>query len=105
MPLAAIFVPTLGHAAGVEAGMLAASAALGVATTVSGVRAHGRRSVWLPVLLGLAVWAASLAGWTRPLPEVAPTVLGSLLVAGGLVVSARLRHVAACRSCGCPAHE
>ncbi|HEV2149386.1 MAG TPA: MerC domain-containing protein [Longimicrobiaceae bacterium] len=104
MPLAALFVPVVGHATGVEAGIMLASAALAVATTVYGVRAHGRRAVWLPVLVGFAVWAASLAGWTEPLPEPATTVLGSLLVAGGLMRNARLRHAASCRSCGCPAH-
>jgi hypothetical protein len=104
MPLVALFVPVLGHATGVEAAILLVSAVLAAGTTLYGVRAHGRRAVWLPVTAGLALWAASLAGWTQPVPEPVTTVLGSLLVAGALVVNARLRHEASCRSCGCPAH-
>ncbi|HEX2191266.1 MAG TPA: MerC domain-containing protein [Longimicrobiaceae bacterium] len=104
MPLAALFVPVLGHSTGVETGILLVTAVLAAAALRSGVRAHGRRAVWLPVAVGFAIWSASLAGWTQPLPEPATTVLGSLLVAAGMVRSARLRHEAACRSCGCPAH-
>jgi len=103
-PLAALFVPFLAPATEIEAGLMLVSAALAIGVTFSGVRVHGRRTVWIPVVLGIGVWGASLAGWTAPAPEPATTLLGSLLVAGGMVRNARLRHAAACRSCGCPAH-
>ena len=105
MPLVALFVPVLAVGSGVETGLMVASAALALWAARGGVRLHGRYAVWIPVLLGLGVWAASLAGWTRPLPEPVTTTLGSLLLAGGMVWNARLRHEAACRRCGCPAHH
>lgn len=105
MPLVALFVPLLAPAHGLEAVLMGASALLAAAVTRGGVRAHGRRAVWVPVLLGTAVWGASVAHAAGPLPEQATHVLGSVLLAGGMVWNARLRHEASCRSCGCPAHS
>jgi hypothetical protein len=42
------------------------------------------------MLAGLVLWAAHAAG--------------GVLLAGGMIWSARLRHCAACHHCGCPAH-
>lgn len=104
MPLLALFLPVLAPAHGVEVVLMLASAALATGATLAGVRAHGSRAVWLPVLAGLAVWGAGLAGWAAPVPEPAVTTAGALLLAGGMVRNARLRHAATCHSCGCPAH-
>ncbi|HEX8274912.1 MAG TPA: MerC domain-containing protein [Longimicrobiaceae bacterium] len=105
MPLAALFVPFLAPAHDLEVVIMLASAVLAAALTRGGVRAHGRRAVWIPLALGVAVWGACVAHVAAPLPEPVTAVLGSLLVAGGMVWNARLRHEAACRSCGCPAHH
>lgn len=105
MPLVALFVPVLAPAHEVEVVFMAASALLAAVLARGGVRAHGRRAVWVPVLLGSAVWGAGIAhlgGWV---PEQAAGVLGGVLVAGGMAWNARLRHEASCRSCGCPAHH
>jgi hypothetical protein len=104
MPLATMFVPFLAPAHELEAVFMLASAALALALVRGGVRAHGRRAVWLPVLLGIAVWGAGIAHLGGPLPEPVTTVVGSVLLAGGMFRNARLRHEAECRSCGCPAH-
>jgi hypothetical protein len=105
MPLATLFVPFLAPAHELEAVFMLVSAALALALTRGGVRAHGHGAVWAPVLLGIAVWGASIAHLGGPLPEPVTTVLGSVLLAGGMVWNARLRHEAECRSCGCPAHH
>lgn len=104
MPLVALFVPFLAPAAALEAGLMLVSSLLALGVTFTGVRAHGRGAVWAPVLLGTAVWAASLAGLAAPVPEPVAVTCGSVILATGLVWNARLRHEAACRSCGCPAH-
>lgn len=105
MPVVALFVPFLAPAQELEAVFMLASGGLALAVTRGGVRAHGRRAVWAPVLLGLAVWAASVAHLAGPLPEPVAVVAGSVVLAAGMVWNARLRHEAACRSCGCPAHR
>lgn len=50
------------------------------------------------VTAGAAVWAASLLGWFEPMPEYLTSPVGSLLLAGGMLWSARL-----CRSGACEA--
>lgn len=51
---------------------------------------------------GVAIWAGSLLGWFHPLPEFATSPVGSLLVAGGMVWSARLCRAASCEVGGGP---
>jgi len=104
MPLVALFVPLLAPAHELEVVLMGASVLLAAVLARGGVRSHGRRAAWVPVVLGTAVWSAGVAhlgGW---LPEQAASVLGSVLLAGGMAWNARLRHEASCRSCGCPAH-
>ena len=105
MPLVALFVPFLAPAHELEVVFMGVSAALALALVRGGVRAHGRGAVWVPVLLGTAVWGAGLAHLGGRIPEQATGVLGSVLLAGGMVWNARLRHEASCRSCGCPVHH
>lgn len=45
---------------------------------------------------GAAVWMASLAGWLAPLPEPLMSASGSLMIAAGLLASARICKVQRC---------
>lgn len=54
--------------------------------------------VTVPVVLGAVVWAASLLGWFEPLPEFVTSPVGSVLIAGGMLWSARLCRSGACRA-------
>jgi hypothetical protein len=92
----------LGHRG--EAVVQATSAVLAAMMAWSGIRAHGRRAVLAPMLAGLVLWSApALAGWTGAAETLAHAA-GGVLLAGGMIWSARLRHTAACHHCGCPAH-
>lgn len=105
--VAPVLVSTLPFVAAthaLEGWLLAASAALAVASLATSWRLHGRRAVWLIAAAGFAVWITSVAGWLEPLPEAATSPLGGLLVAGALFWNGRLRHQAACGPCSCPAH-
>jgi hypothetical protein len=101
--LLALNLPALAADEELERVLFAVSAAFALAATVRGVRRHGRGRIWIPVAGGIALWAASLAGWLAPLPEAATSMAGSLAVAGGLLWNGRLRHLAVCPGCGCPA--
>lgn len=102
-PLVVSLLPAAGAGERAEPWLLAAVLAVAALALRTELRAHGRRRVLVPAVAGFAVWAASLAGWLEPAPEALTTTLGSLLVAGGMAWSARLRHAATCRDCGCPA--
>lgn len=104
-PLLVTLLPAFARGAAFEIGLLALSAALAVGAVVWGLGSHGRWVVLVPILGGLAFWAASLAGWLAPVPEPVATPIGSLLVAVGLVWNGRLRHRAVCPGCGCPASK
>lgn len=103
-PLLLVAAPALapGHAA--EAMVQAVSAVLAAVMAWSGIRVHGRRAVLGPMAAGLVLWCApALAGWTGA-AETAAHAMGGVLLAAGMIWSARLRHEAACHHCGCPAH-
>jgi MerC mercury resistance protein len=103
-PVLVMAAPALALGHGAEAVVQAVSAALAALMAWSGIRAHGRRAVLAPMAAGLLLWAApALAGWTGAAETLAHAA-GGVLLAGGMVWSARLRHRAACRHCGCPAH-
>lgn len=92
----------LGHAG--EAVVQAASVVVAALMAWSGMRVHGRRAVLAPMIAGVAIWAApTLAGWEGAAETLAHAA-GGVLLAGGMIWSARLRHRAACHHCGCPAH-
>jgi MerC mercury resistance protein len=103
-PVLVMAAPAMALGRGGEAVVQAASAVLAVLMGWSGIRAHGRRAVLAPMGVGVALWVApALAGWTGAAETVAHAA-GGVLLAGGMIWSARLRHRAACNHCGCPAH-
>lgn len=103
-PALVAFAPALAVGESVELALLALSAVLAVGLVALGVRVHGRAAVWLPVVAGCALVAVVHSGWTV-LPESLLTAAGSVSIAAGMIWNARLRHAAACKGCGCPAHE
>jgi hypothetical protein len=103
-PVLVMAAPALALGRGGEVVVQAASAVLAALMAWSGIRAHGRRAVLTPMIAGVALWAApALAGWTGA-AETPAHAAGGVLLAGGMIWSARLRHRAACHHCGCPAH-
>lgn len=103
-PLLVMAAPALALGHGTETVVQAVSAVLAAVMAWSGIRAHGRLAVLAPMLAGLLLWAApALAGWTGAAETLAHAA-GGVLLAGGMMWSARLRHRAACHYCGCPAH-
>ena len=102
-PLVVSLLPAAGAGEAAEPWLLAAVLVLATIALRTELRTHGQRRVLVPAVAGFAVWTASLAGWLEPAPEGLTTTLGSLAVAGAMVWSARLRHAATCRGCGCPA--
>ena len=103
-PVLVMAAPALAPGRGGEAVVQAASAVLAALMAWSGIRAHGRRAVLAPMVAGLALWGApAMTGWTGAAETLAHAA-GGVLLAGGMIWSARLRHDAACHHCGCPAH-
>lgn len=102
-PLVVSLLPAADLGEGAEPWLLAAVLAVAALALRTELRAHGQLRVLVTAAVGFALWAASLAGWLEPAPEAVTTTLGSLVVAGAMVWSARLRHSATCRDCGCPA--
>lgn len=103
-PLLVLFLPSLHVGEAAELWLFAAVVPIAAATLWRELPTHRSRVVLAPVAAGLALWAASLAGALEPLPHEVTNTAGGLLVAAGMVWSARLRHRAACRSCRCGAH-
>ena len=102
-PLVVLVLPAAGVHGPVETAVKLASAALALSFGWSGVRAHRRPAVLVPVMLGLALWVASSHA-VGLLPETIGSALGGVMMAAGLGWSASLRHRAVCGACACPAH-
>ena len=84
--------------------LLAFSAVVATLALVPGIRVHGRKEVFLPVMGGLALWGAALAHWLHPLPEPLVSSVGATAVAAGIFWSARLRHRVSCVACDLHGH-
>lgn len=97
-PVFVVAAPAVADYPGIEVGLMIVSAAIGVAAGAGGVRLHGEARVWLPIVVGLALW---LAGMISQLPahEQLLTVTGGLMLAGGLFWNGWLRHRTTCASC------
>jgi len=104
-PLLVLLSPTFHMTPAVEYAVMGAAALLAIAFLAWGVAAHGRAVVWIPVIAGLVVWIGGEATFGHSAGGLWLHVAGSILLAGGLIWNAFLRHEATCRDCGCPAHE
>ncbi|MXW01954.1 MAG: MerC domain-containing protein [Holophagales bacterium] len=97
-PVLVAVAPALALSEGVERAVWAGTVLLGA--VMLGLGPGGRnRVVFVTFVGGAVVWAASLAGWLQPLPEIATSAAGSLILAGAMVQSARVCHASACAVC------
>jgi hypothetical protein len=102
-PLLVMVVPAAAVGSAAERLLWGATSILALGFLAWTVRAHRRGWAALPVVGGLALWGAGLFDLV-PASETATTVAGALLVSGGMMASAWLRHRRLCRDCGCPVH-
>ncbi len=101
-PFVAVAVPVVAFGPAGEWVAFTISAVLAVWAVRTTARVHGLAVVWLPVAMGLVLWATSLLGLAsiRGEPEWAAG-LGGLILAAGVVWSSRLRHRRVCSSGRC----
>jgi drug/metabolite transporter superfamily protein YnfA len=104
-PLLVLAAPALALSEGSEALAKGASAVLAAGVVAAGVRLHRRAVVAVPVAAGIGVWAFAVTLHDVAALERLWTAAGGVLLAGGMVWNAQLRHAATCRSCGCGAHR
>lgn len=101
-PVAVALSPALAVGKTAEWALLGLTVALVAWAIPAGLRRHGN---WGPVALvgaGLALWVVSLLHLIHAVPEELTTVLGSVTVAVGLFLNARLHceaPEAACSAC------
>jgi hypothetical protein len=101
-PLLVVFFPVLELGEAAERLLMLATATVAAAFLTWGVRAHGRRLVWVPAALGMALWAGGDHFLSHSAPGLAAHLLGGGVLAGGLLWNAVLRHRTHCTDCGCP---
>ncbi|MCE2558651.1 MAG: MerC family mercury resistance protein [Acidobacteria bacterium] len=97
-PVLVVAAPALAVSGSVERAAWAGTVLLGAVMLLLGP-ARKSAAVILAFAGGAALWAASLAGWLEPLPEVVMSSAGSLTLAGAMVLSARACHAASCSAC------
>ena len=98
-PVFVMVAPALALSEGVERAVWAGTVLVGAAMILLGP-ARKKAAVVLTFAGGAVLWAASLAGSLEPLPETATSAVGSLSLAGSLVLSARTCRADACAECG-----
>lgn len=97
-PVLVAVAPALALSEGVERAVWVGTVLLGAVMLALGPGGRNR-VVMLTFAGGAALWAASLAGWLEPLPEIATSAAGSLILAAAMVQSARVCHASACAVC------
>jgi hypothetical protein len=105
LPVLVLVSPVFHLNPAVEYAVMATAGVLAALFLVWGVAAHGNRLVWVPAMVGLAVWIGGEMTLGHSHAGLGLHAIGSTLLAGGLIWNAWLRHEAACGDCGCPAHE
>ncbi len=97
-PVLVLLAPALALSEGLERGVWLGTVLLGAVMLGLGP-ARSRFSVVSTFLAGAMLWAASLAGWLEPLPEPLTSAVGSLTLAGALLLSARVCRMHVCEAC------
>jgi len=89
-PVLVVVAPMLAPTPRLEWAFFAVSVALvsGAMLQASGVSGRMPRA-WIPIMLGLGIWAGSLASWFEPVPEAVSTVIGAMMVSAALLWNAR----------------
>ncbi|CAN5847786.1 hypothetical protein BH23GEM3_BH23GEM3_12370 [soil metagenome] len=101
-PLLIVLAPALAPTKATELALIALTVVITGGFLTHSTRTHRRLAPWLVAAGGLGIWLASVLDLFQPIPEVATTVLGSLIVAGALIWNSRLLHPDICPSCSCP---
>ncbi len=97
-PFLMALAPALALSEGIERAAWGATVLLGATMLFLGpARRHAK--VIIAFAGGAALWAASLAGWLEPLPEVLTSATGSLTLAGALFQGVRICQSGACAIC------
>jgi len=96
-PVLAVSAPVLFSSPALEWGFLSATVLLAAAAFGSGIGTHGDIRPLLPLVVGIAVWSASLAGAFAPITEELTTMAASLTAAFGMLWNSRL-HCASTRT-------
>lgn len=98
-PVLAVVAPVLAENHLVELALMGTSLAMGLSLAHGGIRRHGNRWIWAPVVLALVLFTGSAAGLVEGFAEQLATVGGSLSVLAVLGWDARLRWSCNCRDC------
>ena len=99
-PVIVSVAPGLGLPHEIEWGMLAVAGAFGLWTALTVPERRGLRLV--AVLLGVAIWTASLSEFLHPLPEAVGSSIGAILVAASLLHASFCCRERDCEVCGDP---
>lgn len=102
-PALLVVAPALAESAALELALVGGSLAFAVWAALGGVRRHGERRVWIPLLIGVLLLLASRTGAAAGEGEEILTALGSLALLAGVLWDLRLRRRCACSGCGCAA--
>ena len=97
-PVLVAAAPALALSEGVEQAVWVGTVLVGAVMLVLGP-ARKNAPVILTFGAGAMLWAASLAGWLEPLPETVTSAAGRLILAGALVLSARVCQAGECPVC------
>jgi uncharacterized membrane protein len=100
LPVLVIIAPAMVPHPQVKLAITFAAVAVAVAVLARGIRAHRRRVVWFPALVGIALWAAGHTVAGEGTGELLLELVGAVLIATGLMWSGRLRHGATCGAVG-----
>jgi hypothetical protein len=98
-PALVLVTPALALPEAGETAVKAITTAFVAAAGWAGYRVHRVGDVPLLLAAGIAVWVATLAMGLHGGAERAATVAGALLLAGGMLRNATLRHRATCSTC------
>ena len=97
-PVLTALAPALALSEGAERAIWLGTVLLGATMLFLGP-ARKRPMVILVFVGGATLWAASLAGWLAPLPEVATSAVGTLTLAGALFQGVRICRAGTCEIC------
>jgi hypothetical protein len=95
-PLLVVLAPALVPTPRMEWAFFLVSGGLAVGLLAWQAAPERRLALWALALVGLFVWAGSIADRFRPVPETVTTVIGTFLVAGALFWNVRLRRRVSC---------
>jgi len=98
-PVLLVVAPSLAVNQTLEYLLMAVAAVVSLAVGLWGFRHHGEALIWIPIVSGLLFWVLGSRSGSGA-EERLLTGAGGILLAAGLIWSARLLHRSRCSSCG-----